>query len=74
MKYLAYYMRPDVLARQCNLTASVPNSKKAMSMLSAETRKWMPDMNNPNNLILSGAYWADNLDAVSRRFKEWILT
>ncbi|MCC8984545.1 extracellular solute-binding protein [Bradyrhizobium acaciae] len=74
MKYLAYYMRPDVLVRQCNLTASVPNSKKAMSMLSAETRKWMPDMNNPNNLILDGAYWADNLDAVSRRFKEWILT
>ncbi|QQO23697.1 ABC transporter substrate-binding protein [Bradyrhizobium diazoefficiens] len=74
MKYIAYYMRPEVLARISELSALVPNSKKALSMLSAETRKWMPDFSNPNNLVLSGEYWADNLETVSRRFKEWVLT
>lgn len=73
MKYIAYYMRPDVLARLCELSAELPNSKKATSMLSPEAHKWMPDINNPNHLVLSGAYWADNLDSVSRRFKEWVL-
>lgn len=73
-KYIAYYMRSEVQARVSELTALVPNSKKAMSMLPAETRKWMPEVNNPENLILSGAYWAENLDAVSSRFKEWVLS
>ncbi|QQO23692.1 extracellular solute-binding protein [Bradyrhizobium diazoefficiens] len=73
MKYIAYYMRPEVLARLCELDAQVPNSKKAMPLLSTEARKWMPDPNNSSNLVLSGAYWADNLEAVSRRFKEWVL-
>lgn len=74
MKYLAYYMRPDVLVRICDPAGLVPNSKKAMSMLPAEARKWTPDINNPNNLVVSGAYWAENLEAVERRFKEWILS
>ncbi|MFK4719194.1 putative spermidine/putrescine transport system substrate-binding protein [Bradyrhizobium niftali] len=74
MKFIAYALRPEVQGRLCDLTASVPNSKKAMSMLSSETRKWMPDLTSPNNLILNGAYWSDNLAAVSRRFKEWALT
>ncbi|QQO23711.1 ABC transporter substrate-binding protein [Bradyrhizobium diazoefficiens] len=74
MKYIAYFTRPEVLARLCDLDACVPNSKKAMSMMSDQTRKWLPkDIDSPNNLVISGAYWADNLEAVSRRFKEWAL-
>ncbi|WP_164935261.1 ABC transporter substrate-binding protein [Bradyrhizobium zhanjiangense] len=74
MKFVAYASRADVQARLFNVSPVVPNSKKAISMLSAEARKWMPDMNNPNNLVLDGAYWADNLEPVTRRFKEWVLT
>lgn len=74
MKYIAHFMRPDVLAGICNLSIGLPNSKKAASMLSADVRKWTPDINNPNNLVLNGLYWADNLDAVSRRFKEWVVS
>lgn len=74
MKYIAYYMRPEVLARVSDLTADMPNSKKAVSMLSAATRKWMPDTNNPNHLVVSGEYWAEHLDAVEPRFKEWVLS
>lgn len=75
MKYIAYLMRPDVLARVCEGGSYVPNSKKkVMPMLSAEARKWIPDMNNPKSLVTNGAYWSDNFEAVSRRFKEWVLT
>ncbi|WP_164935258.1 ABC transporter substrate-binding protein [Bradyrhizobium zhanjiangense] len=74
MKFAAYFLRPEVQGRLCDAAASVPNSKKAVSMLSPETRKWLPDMSNPNHLVLNGAYWIDNLESVSRRFKEWVLT
>lgn len=74
MKFIAYAMRPEVQARQFAASSGVPNSKKGLSMLPAEARKWLPDMSNHNNLVLDGAYWADNLEAVSRRFKEWVLS
>ncbi|QQO23713.1 ABC transporter substrate-binding protein [Bradyrhizobium diazoefficiens] len=71
MRYIAYYMRPEVLARVSELTALVPNSRKAMSMLSPEIRKWMPSPENPKHLVLDGAYWSQNLERVAQRFKEW---
>lgn len=73
MKYISYFMRPEVVARLCNASSGLPNSRKAASMLSPETRKWMPDINSPKHLVLDGKYWADNLEEVSRRFKEWVL-
>lgn len=74
MKYIAYFFRPEVQLRWASEIAGVPNSKKAFSMVPAETRKWVADLSSPNNLVLSGAYWSDNLEEVSRRFKEWILS
>lgn len=74
IKFMAYCMRPEVQARLCDASGVIPNSKKGASMLSAETRNWIPDPSNPNNVVLDGEYWSDNLEAVSRRFKEWILS
>ncbi|MET4262418.1 putative spermidine/putrescine transport system substrate-binding protein [Bradyrhizobium sp. S3.12.5] len=74
IKFMTYVMRPEVQARLNSATDGVPNSKKAMSMMSAEARKWMPDLSSPNNVLLSGPYWSDNLEAVSRRFKEWVMS
>lgn len=73
MKLVAYFLRPEVQARVMNQTGLIPVSKKAVPMLSAEARKWQPDLSKPNNLKIDGAYWAENFDAVSRRFKEWVL-
>lgn len=73
MKFIAYYLRPEIQARQCDLVGVLPNSKKAMSMVSTETRKWLPDISSSNHVLIDGAYWSDNLEAVSRRFKEWVL-
>ncbi|WP_271627707.1 extracellular solute-binding protein [Bradyrhizobium sp. CCBAU 11445] len=74
MKLLAYFMRPEVQARFENQIAGIPVSKKALPLLSAETRKWQPDLNNPSHIRINNGYWVDNLDALSRRFKEWVLS
>ncbi|SDD35514.1 putative spermidine/putrescine transport system substrate-binding protein [Bradyrhizobium brasilense] len=74
IKLIAYYLRPEVQARLYNLIAVMPVSKKAAAMLSPEMRKWQPDPNNPNNLFVDNNYWADNYNAISRRFQEWLMT
>lgn len=74
MKLIAFYLRPDVQAKLCNLVAEVPNSKKAISMLSPDVKKWQPDPNNPNNLLIDDRYWADHYEAINRRFQEWRLS
>ncbi|WGR93426.1 ABC transporter substrate-binding protein [Bradyrhizobium sp. ISRA443] len=72
MKLVAYFLRPNVQARFYDHAGDVPVSRRARQMLSPETQKWQFDLNNPNNLIVNDDYWADNLDAAERRFKEWI--
>ncbi|MDA9489699.1 ABC transporter substrate-binding protein [Bradyrhizobium sp. CCBAU 11361] len=74
MKLIAYMLRPEVQARMDNQLGFLPVSKKALPMLSLEARKWQPDLSNPNNLMMSNEYWADNFESVSRRFQEWLLT
>lgn len=73
LKLIAYMLRPEIQARLENQLGLMPVSKKAFSMLSAETRNWLPDMNNPNNLIVNNAYWADNYDVVYARLQEWLM-
>ncbi|UPJ79318.1 ABC transporter substrate-binding protein [Bradyrhizobium sp. 183] len=73
-KLIAYYLRPEVQARLYNVVGLTPGSKKAATMLSGEARKWLPDLNNPANLVINESYWADNLEAIKLRFKEWLLT
>lgn len=72
MKLLAYFLRPEVQARMQNQLGLIPVSRKAASMLSPEARKWQPDMTSSNSLMKSATYWADNLEPVSIRFKEWL--
>lgn len=74
MKLIAYMLRSEVEVRLERQAGNIPVSKNAASMFSAEDRKWQPDLNNPSTVTISSEYWADNFDAVSRRFKEWIMT
>ncbi len=74
MKLIAYMLRSEVEVRLERQAGNIPVSKNAASMFSAEDRKWQPDLNNSSTVTISSEYWADNFDAVSRRFKEWIMT
>lgn len=72
MKLVAYFLRPEVQARVLEPLGLMPVSKKAAQMVSAEARKWLSDLHNPNNLLTNSAYWAEHNEAVTTRFKEWI--
>lgn len=74
MKLVAYFLRPDVQARVMDQLGTMPISKKAVPMLSENTRSWLPQLNDKKSLFVSDAYWADNLESVSARYKAYILT
>ena len=74
MKFLAFAMRPDRQAAVMELLGNTPVSKKAFPLLSPEARKWLPDMESDQNVLMNDAWWSDNLDKLTRRFKEWSLS
>lgn len=74
LKLIAYILRPEVQVRAESEAGNIPVSKKAMQLLPDAVRKWLPAMDNSKNLVSNSAYWSENLDAVSRRFKEWLLS
>ncbi|MDA9489637.1 extracellular solute-binding protein [Bradyrhizobium sp. CCBAU 11361] len=74
LKLVAYFSRPEVQAREHDRTGLLPASKKAFTLLTPEARKWLPDMNNPHNLIVSDEYWANNLETLVERYKLWMMS
>ena len=74
MRYVAFCLRPDRQAAFANALYFAPNSRKAQPLVQAEARRYMPDATNPNNVIVNDAWWADNYDALQKRFTEWMLT
>lgn len=74
MKLVAYMMRPEVQARLQERAGNMPVSKKAAPLLSAEARKWQPNLGSQNSVTVNSEYWADKFEAVSTRFKEWMRT
>lgn len=73
-KFVSYALRPEAQAPLVEQLGYNPNSKKSLRTLSDSARKWLPDSNNPRDVILNDSWWADNFETISRRFKEWILT
>jgi putative spermidine/putrescine transport system substrate-binding protein len=73
MKFLEFITRP---AQQVVLPkiAGVPAIKGADKGMDAASKRWIPDLTNPNNVILNDEYWGEHFIAVDKRFKEWILT
>jgi len=73
MNYLQFAMRPDRQAALMELHGNTPASKKALTLMSDEAKKWLSDPSNPQNLISNDAWWADHYDELTLRFKEWVL-
>ncbi|MFT4191331.1 MAG: ABC transporter substrate-binding protein [Comamonas sp.] len=72
--YLQFAMRPDRQAALMNLHGNTPASKKARGLMKPEVSKWLSDPENKMNLISNDAWWADHYDALTLRFKEWVLS
>ncbi|WP_271610933.1 extracellular solute-binding protein [Bradyrhizobium sp. CCBAU 21360] len=73
MRLVAYLLRPEVQVRLMDGYGDLPISRNAATMSSASTGKWQADLNNPESLFVNSGYWADNLEALSVRFHEWVL-
>ncbi|OKO68023.1 ABC transporter substrate-binding protein [Bradyrhizobium sp. NAS96.2] len=74
IKLLTYIMRPEVQARLSESLGLLPVSKSAATMLTDAARRWLPNWNNPKSLFVDPGYWADHLEPVTARFKEWVLS
>jgi len=73
MKFVQFAMRPDRQAALMTLLGNIPTSRKAFPLIGEDARKWMGNVENPNNAFLNDDYWADKFDVVGGRFKEWVL-
>lgn len=73
MKFVQHCLSAEVQASTMELLSNIPVSLSARSKLSADAQKWLPNMENPNNVMLNDEWWADNFEAVTRKFKEWVL-
>ena len=74
MKYVQFSLRPDRQAALMDLHGNTPASKKALSMVTPEAKKWMSNPSNKMDLISNDEWWADHYDELTLRFKEWVLS
>ncbi|WP_250511475.1 ABC transporter substrate-binding protein [Caballeronia sp. GACF4] len=74
MKFLAFAARPDRQAAFMEQIGNTPSSKRALGLMSAESRKWIPNLQAENSVLMDDAWWAKNFDEITRRFKEWTLS
>jgi putative spermidine/putrescine transport system substrate-binding protein len=73
MKFVAFMLKPDRLAAFSEMLGFIPNSDKANALLSAEAKKWQPNMASPNNVIMDDMWWRDHYAELEKRMKEWLL-
>ncbi|SAI41707.1 extracellular substrate-binding protein [Bordetella ansorpii] len=73
MRYLAFVLRPDRQAEFSNRMFFSPNAKAAQAQVADATKRYLPDMKNPNNIIINDAWWADNFEKLQKRFTGWLL-
>lgn len=74
MKLVAFTLRPDRQAAFAELMGYTPTVRKAMDMVTPESRKWLPDINNPRNAVMDDKWWQQNFVSLQKRFDEWLLT
>jgi len=73
MEYVAFCLRPDRQAAFCEMVEFAPNVTAALDSLSAGARQRIPDMKDPNSIIIDDAWWGEHYEALQRRFTEWML-
>ena len=73
MQYVAFCLRPDRQAAFCDMVEFSPNVASAMDKVSDAAKGRMPNMKDPNSIVVNDAWWGENYDTLQRRFTEWML-
>lgn len=74
MQFLEFVTRPAQQVAMANKLSLIPATKNVEQLVDEAARRWIPDLNNPKNLLRDDGYWADHYVELDKRFKEWILT
>lgn len=73
MRFVAFALSPEVQAQTMERLANAPVSRAALPLMTDAALEWIPDLSEPKNVLMNDAWWADNFEDVTRRFKEWVL-
>jgi putative spermidine/putrescine transport system substrate-binding protein len=74
MQFLAFALRPDRQAAFCELSSLFPGTPAALAMLSAEAKKWLPDLDKPGHIVQKEAWWLDNQEDIQKRFQSFMFS
>ncbi|MES1926682.1 ABC transporter substrate-binding protein [Salinisphaera sp. T31B1] len=73
MQYVNFCLQPENQAKFCEMVEFSPNAEKALSLVDADARARMPDMNSANAIVIDDEWWGEHFDDLQRRFTEWML-
>jgi putative spermidine/putrescine transport system substrate-binding protein len=74
MRLCAYAARPEVQLRLANMTGDAPCYPAVMNKIDPAMTKWMPRIDDPDNLFVNSLWWDSHIDELTLRFKNWLLT
>ncbi|SHI03167.1 ABC transporter substrate-binding protein [Pollutimonas bauzanensis] len=74
MEYIAFALQPQIQANLADKLGLAPVVAGAEKLMKEASRRWLPDLNNPNNVFVDDEYWGKHYVELDKRFKEWILT
>ena len=73
MRFCAYAASPDVQLKLANMTGDAPCYPAMMNRVDPAMKKWMPRVDDPNNLFVNSTWWDTHIDDLNLRFKDWLL-
>lgn len=73
MEYINFALSPRIQANLADKLGLAPVVKGADKLMNEASRRWLPDVNNPNNVFVDDEYWGKHYADLDKRFKEWIL-
>lgn len=71
MKFLAYATSPEAQAKFAGETGYAPVNLQAKAKMAPEVVKSLPDQHTAGQINLDMRYWADNRDAIAKRWYAW---
>ena len=74
MRFIDFCLRPDRQAEFSELMIYHPVRGSALANIAEPARRWLPDLEAPQNILLDDLWWGENDAVVSERFQEWMLT
>lgn len=74
MRLVSYFLKPELQAAYCDEMGYAPTKAAARELMSPEVLARQPDLAAPGTAVTDNTWWAEHGDAVTTRFKSWLLS